>query len=74
MNKIKAIWKIIWAQQYAVFSMREAAPNPTWLTVPTFSWIISKNWEENHFFWFIRERLKNIEVSNKTSKQENEIY
>lgn len=66
MNKLRAIWKILWAQQYAVFSFKEAAPNPTWLTVPTFSWIVSKNWKENYFFNFIRERLDNIEKYNGT--------
>ena len=66
MSKLIAIWKILWAHQYAVFTYKEAAPDPTWLTVPTFSWVVSKNWRENHFFWFIRERLTNIEKYNGT--------
>lgn len=44
MNKLKAIWKIILADKIAVFTWIEAAPDPTWLTVPTFSWIVSDNW------------------------------
>lgn len=36
MSKLIAIWKILWAHQYAVFTFKEAAPDPTWLTVPTF--------------------------------------
>ncbi len=48
------------------YPTKEAAPDPTWLTVPTFSWVVSKNWRENHFFWFIRERLTNIEKYNET--------
>jgi|AATB01.1.fsa_nt_gi hypothetical protein len=71
MNKLRAIWKILWAHQYAVFSFKEAAPDPTWLTVPTFSWVISKNWKENHFFWFICERLKKIEEFDKLSNQKD---
>lgn len=66
MSKLIAIWKILWSHQYAVFTFKEAAPDPTWLTVPTFSWVVSKNWKENHFFWFIRERLTNIEKYNGT--------
>ncbi len=72
MNKLRAIWKILWAQQYAVFSFKEAAPDPIWLTVPTFSWAISKNWKENHFFWFIRERLKSIEKSEELYKEKDD--
>jgi len=44
MNKLKAIWKIILADKIAVFTWIEAVPDPTWLTVPTFSWIVSNNW------------------------------
>ena len=66
MSKLIAIWKILWAHQYAVFTFKEAAPDPTCVTVPTFSWVVSKNWREYHFFWFIRERLTNIEKYNGT--------
>lgn len=65
MNKLKAIWHILCSNQFAVFTFRDAAPDPTWLKVPTFSWVISKNWKEGYFFQFIRERLKNIEIYNK---------
>ena len=66
MSNLKSKWKNLLAHQYAVFTFKEAAPDPTWLTVPTFSWVVSKNWRENHFFWFIRERLTNIEKYNGT--------
>ena len=66
MKKLLAIWRILWADQYAVFTFEEAAPDPTWLTVPTFRWILSKNWREQNFFWFIRQRLTNIEKYNNT--------
>lgn len=33
MNKLLAIWKIIWSDQYAVFTFEEAMPNPEWLTL-----------------------------------------
>ena len=44
MNKLRAIWKIIIADKIAVFTWREATPDPEWLTVPTFSWLFSNNW------------------------------
>lgn len=44
MNKLRAIWQIIIADKIAVFTWREAAPDPVWLTVPTFSWLFSNNW------------------------------
>lgn len=51
MTKLKAIWKIIWADKIAVFTWREAAPDPTWLTVPTFSWVVSDNWSGVDFVY-----------------------
>lgn len=44
-NKLKAIWQIIFADKIAVFTWKEATPNPEWLTVPTFSWRLSDNWD-----------------------------
>lgn len=44
MNKLRAIWRIIMADKIAIFTWREAAPDPEWLTVPTFSWLLSDNW------------------------------
>lgn len=44
MNKFRAIWRILFADKIAVFTWKEAAPDPTWLTVPTFSWVVSDNW------------------------------
>ena len=41
MRKLKAIWQILFADQWAVFTFEEAAPNPTWLKVPNFRWNIS---------------------------------
>lgn len=70
MSKLKAIWRIICANQYAVFTFEEAAPNPEWLKVPTFRWIVSENWKNNRFFWHIRERLTNIEKYNAPIRHE----
>ncbi len=58
------------ADHYAVFTFEEAAPDPTWLTVPTFRWIVSKSWRECNLFWFIRERLTNIEKYNSDLQNE----
>lgn len=70
MNKLLAIWRIIWSDQYAVFTFEEAAPNPEWLTAPIFRWIVSKNWKDNYFFLFIRQRLTNIEKYNSPTEYE----
>ncbi len=59
MRKLKAILQILFADQWAVFTFVEAAPNPTWLKVPNFKWNISHN--DSTFFWYIKERLKYIE-------------
>lgn len=67
-SKLLAIWRILCSDQYAVFTFEEASPNPEWLTVPTFRWIVSKNWRDNHFFAFIQERLTNIEKYNSDLK------
>lgn len=53
MKKLLAIWRIIKADKWAVFTFEETAPDPTWLKVP-------------NFFWFIKQRLKNIEENKKT--------
>ena len=29
-----------------IIPQKEAAPDPTWLTVPTFSWVVSKTGEK----------------------------
>ena len=59
MRKLKAIWQILFADQWAVFTFEEAAPNPTWLKVPNFRWNISDN--DSTFFWYIKQRIKAIE-------------
>lgn len=59
MRKLQAIWQILFADQWAVFTFEEAAPNPMWLKVPNFKWNISHN--DGTFFWYIKERLKYIE-------------
>lgn len=64
MSKLLAIWRILWADHYAVFTFEDAAPDPTWLTVPTFRWIVCKTWKECDLFWFIRQRLTSIEKYN----------
>lgn len=64
MKKLLAIWRIIKADKWAVFTFEETAPDPTWLKVPNFFWNISNKDED--FFWFIKQRLKNIEENKKT--------
>ena len=58
-KKLSAILQIIFSDQFAVFSFNEEAPNPNWLTVPTFKWNISHN--DRTFYCFIRKRLEILE-------------
>lgn len=58
-NKLKAIWHIIFADKIAVFTWKEAAPDPEWLTVPTFSWIFSDNWDVIDLS-YIQRRVESI--------------
>ncbi len=67
MNKLRAIWRIIIADKIAVFTWREAAPDPTWLTVPTFSWLLSNNWGVVDLS-YIKQKVEDIIKS----KNENE--
>ncbi len=59
MNKLKAIWQIIFADKIAVFTWKEAAPDPEWLTVPTFSWRLSDNWDAIDLS-YIQRRVESI--------------
>lgn len=67
LNKLSCIWNIMRADQFALFTFEEAAPDPEWLTVPTFRWHVSENWDKT-FFWFIKQRMESIEKYNSPIK------
>lgn len=70
MNKLKAIWQIIFANKIAVFTWKEAAPDPTWLTVPTFSWRLSDNWDSVDLGYVLRK----VEDIIRTKRIDNEQF
>lgn len=41
MKKLKAIWQIIVADKWAIFTYKEVPEDPEWLTAPHFRWNIS---------------------------------
>lgn len=59
MNKLRAIWQILFAHKIAVFTWKEAAPDPTWLTVPTFSWVLSDNWNTVDLS-YVKQKVEDI--------------
>lgn len=64
MDKLRAIWKILFAHKIAVFTWKEAAPDPIWLTVPTFSWIFSDNWDSVDLI-YVKQKVEDIINSKK---------
>ena len=58
MRKLPAIWRILWADEFAVFTLQDYMSRPGWLGAPNFFWIISH--EDSTFFWYIKERMKTI--------------
>lgn len=59
MKKLRAIWQILFADKWAVFSFEDYAPNPTWQKITHFKCTVSHR--DNEFFWFIKQRIKSIE-------------
>ena len=58
MRKLRAIWNIIKANKWAVFTYEEAPNDPEWATFPFFRWNVSE--KDLGFFRLIRERLFSI--------------
>lgn len=69
MNKLRAIWRIIIADKIAVFTWREAARDPEWLTAPTFSWLLSDNWGTIDL-GYIRRKVEDIIKSKNRNDKE----
>lgn len=59
MNKLFAIWRILFADKFAVFTFEEADDGPEWMTAPYFRWRISH--DDHHFIELIKNVLFNIE-------------
>lgn len=58
MRKLKAIWQLLWADKWAVFTCENAPESDEWVTAPYFRWNIShKDW---YFIDLIKQRIQNI--------------
>lgn len=69
MRKLLAIWNIIMADKWAVFTFEEAPDNPEWLTAPYFRWNISK--KDESFFWLIKDKISHIEKYEENESNNN---
>ncbi len=72
MRKLRAIWHIIKADKWAVFTYEEAPNDSEWATFPTFRWNVSE--KELGFFRLIRERLFSIEEYNSSTVHDKKVY
>lgn len=72
MRKLRAIWNIIKANKWAVFTYEEAPNDPEWATFPFFRWNVSE--KDLGFFRLIRERLFSIEEYNISTVHNKKVY
>lgn len=72
MRKLQAIWQILFADKWAVFTYEEAPNDPEWATFPTFRWNVSE--KEPGFFRLIKERLFSIEKYNTSTIHNKKVY
>jgi hypothetical protein len=62
MRKLCAIWQILFADKWAVFTYEEAPDDPEWMTAPYFRWNISQKFKEDeNFFQLIKDKISHIE-------------
>ena len=60
MRKLRAIWNIIKANKWAVFTYEEAPNDPEWATFPFFRWNVS----EKDLGFFIREHRPFVSLND----------
>ncbi|MGN1216926.1 MAG: hypothetical protein ACI4TD_03005 [Phocaeicola sp.] len=58
MRKLRAIWQILFADKWAVFTFENAPEDPEWLTAPYFKWNISH--KDLYFIDLIKQRIQII--------------
>lgn len=62
MRKLRAVWQILFADKWAVFTFEEAPNDPEWLTAPYFRWNISHKFKEDeNFYQLIKNKISHIE-------------
>lgn len=63
MRKLFAIWRILCADKFAIFTFEEAPNDPEWQTAPYFRWRLSH--DDPYFIQLIKNVLLNIENNDK---------
>lgn len=58
MNKIKLCFKILFSDNYVVFTWKDAPNYSEYMTAPKYSWE-SKEYD-SYFFWFIKDTINSI--------------
>jgi hypothetical protein len=66
MKKLFAIWRILWADKFALFTFEDAPDDPEWQTAPYFRWRLSH--DDEYFIQLIKNVLLNIEKNNNENK------
>lgn len=72
MRKLRAIWQLIKADKWALFTYENAPEDPVWAIFPFFRWNISEKCD--YFFRLIKERLYSIDNYNSALTNERKIY
>lgn len=72
MRKLRAIWQLIKADKWALFTYENAPEDPVWATFPFFRRNISEKCD--YFFRLIKERLYSIDNYNSALTNERKIY
>lgn len=72
MRKLRAIWNIIKADKWALFTYEETPEDAVWANFPFFRWNISEKCD--YFFRLIKERLYSIDNYNSALTNERKIY
>ena len=66
MKKLFAIWRILCADKFALFTLEDIPDDPEWQTAPYFIWRLSH--DDEYFIQLIKHVLSNIEKNNNENK------
>lgn len=66
MRKLRAIWQILFADKWAVFTYEEAPNNPDWVIPPYFRWNLSdRDW---YFLELVKKRLECLATAGENTR------
>ncbi len=63
MKKLFAIWRILWADKFALFTFENVPDDSEWQTSSYFRWRLSH--DDGYFLQLIKDVLLNIEKEHK---------